>query len=311
MTSVEPDTRQAPDDVRRGTRRLLVAFAVLTALAVNQLLVLADVTDRYWVWAIHTELTAAFLGAAYAAGLVLSLLSLRERSWARIRIPVITVTVFTVLTAVATLVHNHKLLLTSGGAVARLAAWVWLAVYLVIPVVCLLVVLRQERGRPLPGPARRLMPDWLTVALAAEGAVLLTAGAMLFAGGLTVHHHVMPMTRFWPWDIMPLSAQVIGAWLLALALAAALAIGDGDLSRLRIPGVTYTVFGVLQLVVVIWHRSFVEADDPWLWGYVGLLLAITATGAYGWWVALPHRSGRTARAGAAESSSLGSEVPTG
>ena len=122
MTSVEPETQQAPGDVRTGTRRLLVAFAVLTALAVNQLFVLADVTDRYWVWVIHTELTAAFLGAAYAAGLVLSLLSLRERAWERIRIPLITVTVFTVLTAVATLVHNHKLLLVDGGLVARAAA---------------------------------------------------------------------------------------------------------------------------------------------------------------------------------------------
>jgi hypothetical protein len=312
MTSVQPETQQPPDDVRTGTRRLLVAFAVLTALAVNQLLVLADVSDRYWVWAIHTELTAAFLGAAYGAGLVLSLLSLRERSWARIRIPLITVTAFTVLTSVATVIHNHKLLPTSGGLVARLAAWVWLVIYLVIPVLCLLVVLRQERGRPRLAPARRPMPEWLTIALAAEGAVLLTAGAMLFAGGLTVHHHVMPMTRFWPWDIMPLSAQVIGAWLLALALAAAMAIGDGDLTRLRIPAVTYTVFGALQLVVVFWYRPFVDADDPWLWAYVALLVAVTATGAYGWRASLGGTAATTAAPVDAEPSSLdGREVPTG
>jgi hypothetical protein len=310
MTSVQPDTQQAPDDVRTGTRRLLVAFAVLTALAVSQLFVLADVTDRYWVWVIHTELTAAFLGAAYAAGLVLSLLSLRERSWERIRIPLITVAAFTVLTSVATLVHNHKLLLTSGGPVARVAAGVWLAIYLAIPVLCLLVVYRQERRRQRPGRARLPMPDWLTVALAAEGAVLLTAGAMLFAAGLTVHHHTMPMAGFWPWDIMPLSAQVIGSWLVAIALAAVLSIGDGDLSRLRIPAVTYTVFGALQLVAVVWYRPFVEADDPWLWGYVGLLLAMTATGAYGWRAAVGGRPGTAAPAEEAEPSSLGREVPT-
>jgi hypothetical protein len=311
MTSVHPETQQAPDDVRTGTRRLLVAFAVLTALAVNQLFVLADVTDRYWVWAIHTELTAAFLGAAYAAGLVLSLLSLRERSWERIRIPVITVGVFTVLTAAATLIHNHKLLLTSGGTVARLSAWVWLAIYLVVPVVCVLVVVRQERGRRRRGPARLPMPDWLTVALAAEGAVLLTAGAMLFAGGLTVHHHVMPMTGFWPWDVMPLSAQVIGAWLLALALAAALTIGDGDLSRLAIPSVTYTVFGALQLVVVFWYRPFVDAGDPWLWGYVVLLVAVTATGGYGWRAAVRARAMAPEPTEDEEPSLGGREVPTG
>src|SRR3712207_8385656 len=53
----------------RGTRWLLVAFSVLTLLAVFQLLVLADVADTYWAWTIRTELTAAFLGAAYGGGL--------------------------------------------------------------------------------------------------------------------------------------------------------------------------------------------------------------------------------------------------
>jgi hypothetical protein len=285
VTSVRPEPQPGPDDVRPGTRRLLVAFAVLTVLAVNQLLVLADVTDRYWVWVIHTELTAAFVGAAYGAGLVLSVLSLRERSWGRIRIGLITVTVFTVLTSVATLVHNHKLLLTSGGPIARVSAWVWLAVYLVIPLVCLVVVVGQERRWRRPGPAVRPLPDWLTIALALQGMVLVTAGAILFGAGLTVHHHVMPVAGFWPWEIMPLSAQVIGSWLLALGLAAGLAIADGDLQRLHIPGATYTVFGVLQLVVVFWHRPFVDAGDAWLWAYVGFLVLMTATGAYGWWAA--------------------------
>ena len=58
--------RRTPDDedVRPGTRWRLIAFAVLTAPAVNQLLVFAEVADRFWAWAIPTELTAAFLGAA-------------------------------------------------------------------------------------------------------------------------------------------------------------------------------------------------------------------------------------------------------
>src|SRR3712207_8878344 len=79
----------------RGTRRLLVAFAVLTLLAVVQLLVLADVADTYWAWTIRTELTAAFLGAAYGGGFVLSVSALRQKEWSRIRLPVVTVTAFT------------------------------------------------------------------------------------------------------------------------------------------------------------------------------------------------------------------------
>src|SRR5215212_5259685 len=186
---MDPVGAEDTGDVRAGTRWLLVAFAVLTLLAVIQLLVLADVADRYWAWTIRTELTAAFLGAAYGGGFILAVVALRQRDWNRIRVPLLTVTVFTWLTAIATVIHLHRLHLMSGGPFARAVAWVWLAVYLVIPLACVLVVARQER-RAVPADAVvRPMPGWLTAVLAVEGALLFAAGLALFAGGMTVHHH--------------------------------------------------------------------------------------------------------------------------
>ena len=85
------------------------------------------------------------------------------------------------LTLVPTLVHLHKFHLMAGGPLARFAAWLWLVVYLVIPVACLVVVGRQWR-RSDAETVRRPMPRWLMVLLAAQGAVLLAAGAVLFAG---------------------------------------------------------------------------------------------------------------------------------
>ena len=283
MELVESDVGDPADEVRAGTRWLLVAFAVLTLLAVNQLFVLADVADRFWAWTIHTEMTAAFIGAAYAAGFVLSVLALRQHRWSRIRIPLITVTGFTVLTAVATTVHAHRLNLMSGGSVAEAAAWVWLAVYLAIPFACIVVVVRQERRWVRDRTIRRSMPGWLTALLACQGAVLFAAGTVLFVGGLQVHHHQAAVTMFWPWRITPLSGMVVGAWLLAFALAAALAIWERDLSTLFVSGVTYTVFGVLELVALIWHWPQVDAGSPWAWAYVVLLASVVATGGYGWW----------------------------
>jgi hypothetical protein len=277
--------RDPADEVRPGTRRLLVAFLVLTLLAVNQLFVLADVADRFWVWTIRTELTAAFLGSAYTAGFVLSALALRQDRWSRIRVPVLTVTVFTVLTAVATLVHHHRLHLWDGGPVARGAAWVWLAVYLVIPFACAWVVYRQERvPRRAEAPVRPL-PGWLGGLLLAEGTVLFVAGAVLFGGGLIVHHRTETATNFWPWVLTPLSAEVIGAWLMAFGVAAGLALLDADLDRLFVAAVTYTVFGGLELVAVFWYRPQVHAGDPWLWLCVAVLVGVTATGACGVWLA--------------------------
>jgi hypothetical protein len=287
MESVEPAERVTPGGVLRGTRWLLMAFAVLTLLAVNQLFILADVADRYWAWTIHTEQSAAFVGAGYGAGLVLSLLSLRMTRWSRIRIPIVTVTAFTVLTTVSTFVHMHRLHLESGGLVAEMAAWVWLAVYLVVPVACVVVVARQEFDRGPAEPVIRPMPRWLARVLAGEGLVLCLAGVLLFLGGFSVHHHdATAVTTFWPWSLTPLSAMVIGAWLIAFALAAGMAVRQRDLAQLLVPSVTYTAFGVFELAAVIWHWPQVSSKDPWTWVYVAVLVAITVTGAYGWRTAL-------------------------
>jgi hypothetical protein len=274
--------RPQAGDVRAGTRRLLLAFSVLTVLAVLQLLLLADVADRYWAWTIRTELTAAFLGAAYGGGFVLSVVALRQREWSRIRLPVLTVTAFTWLTAVATLIHLHRLHLVDGGPFARVVAWVWLAVYVVVPVACVLVVVGQERRRVRGVPVLRPMSDGLTAALAIEGAMFFAAGVLLFAGGMTVHHdEPRSAAAFWPWALTPLSAQIIGAWLIALGVAAGLAIVQGDVGRQLVAATTYTAFGVFEFVAVAWYWPQVNRHDAWLWAYLSFLVAVVVTGALG------------------------------
>src|SRR4051794_9643495 len=78
------------DPVRRGTRWLLSAFVGLTGLAVLALLVSPETAHQDFAWSIHMPLTAAFLGASYAADCVLSVLSLRQRTWSAIRVPLLT-----------------------------------------------------------------------------------------------------------------------------------------------------------------------------------------------------------------------------
>ena len=62
-------------------------------------------------------------------------------------------------------------------------------------------------------------------------------------------------------------------------------IAQRDLSRLFVSGVTYTVFGVLQAVAVIWHWPQLSRHDVSLWLYLTMLAAVVLTGAYGWWAA--------------------------
>jgi hypothetical protein len=266
-----------------GPRRLLTAFAVLTALATHQLFVFGGHTDRYWAWTIHSPATVAFLGAAYAAGLVLSVAGLRQRSWAHVRVAVATVTAFTVLTLGATLVHAHKLHLSAADPLGRAAAWVWLVVYVAVPVAGLAVLVRQRTPRP-PGPVRSPLPAWLRWVLAAQGLALGTTGAVLFGRGLTAHHGTTATASCWPWPLMPLSAQVLGAWLLALAVGAALVVRERDRAALRVPALAYSAFGVLQAAVLLRFRGEVDAGEPATWVYTALVAVVVATGGHGWWI---------------------------
>ncbi|SFP82410.1 hypothetical protein SAMN05660464_4331 [Geodermatophilus dictyosporus] len=265
-----------------GPRCLLTAFTLLTALATHQLLVMGGHTDRHWAWTIQSRPTVAFLGAAYAAGFLLSVLGLRQRSWAHVRVAVSTVTAFTVLTLAATVLHAHRLHLTAGDPLARSAAWIWSAVYVVVPFVGLAVIVRQRTGTG-SGAVRSPLPARLRWVLVAQGLVLAATGAALFAGGATVHHGTGPMTEFWPWALAPLGAQVLGAWLVALGVGAALVVRERDLAHLRVPAVAYTAFGVFQWAVLLRHRDEVDPGAPATWAYAALLTVVVATGGYGWW----------------------------
>ncbi|SFO70249.1 hypothetical protein SAMN05660464_0628 [Geodermatophilus dictyosporus] len=258
---------------------LLVAFSVLTALAVGALYVLADRTDRLFAWTIAPPLTAAFLGAGYAAGCVLVVLSLRDPVWAHSRVPVLTILVFVVATLAATVLHLDRFHLAAEFAdrpwTAQAAAWFWLAVYVVVPVAMVVLLVPQERAPGADPPRRHPVPPVLRVALAVESAVLLAVGGALFAAPSTA-------TALWPWPLTPLTARVVAAWLLAFGLATALAALAGDLQRLRTAAVAYTVFGVLVALAVLRYPGTVAWGEPAAWVLAVLTAAVVATGAAGW-----------------------------
>ena len=182
--TAHPTGRDDADRVLRSTRALLTAFVVFTALATVSLLPMGGSTETTFAWTIASRPNASFLGAAYVAGFVLSVLALRRRRWSEIRVSVVTVTVFTVLTLVPTLLHLHKFHLMAGAGTARMAGWVWLVVYLIVPVAGIVVLVRQTRLARRSGGAvdrreRRVvvrpMPAPLAALLILQGIVMAAA----------------------------------------------------------------------------------------------------------------------------------------
>ena len=89
-------------------QRLLLIASILVLLIGIPLVFLPRRTDTYFSWTVSPPITAAFLGSAYWSSFLLELSSSRKKLWARTRIAVPAVLLFTTLTLVATLIHLDK-----------------------------------------------------------------------------------------------------------------------------------------------------------------------------------------------------------
>jgi hypothetical protein len=253
-------------------RRLLIVFSCLTLLAFAVLFLGAGQTDRYFAWTINPPATAAFLGAAYAGGCTLVVLGLRRGTWSTLRIPFVTILVFTVVTLAATVLHLDKFHFAKSG-VAVFAAWFWLAIYVLVPLAMIIVLIRQiRRAAPDAGP-RLPIPRPLRAALLAQGGILLAVGIALF---------VAPATQavLWPWMLTPLTARTVAAWLMAFGLGGLLAVREGDLARLDVPATAYALLAGLEIVVLIRYAEVVRWTAPAAWVYLALFGLIMVCGGY-------------------------------
>ena len=149
-TPVEASSSARP--LISGMRAMFIVSCVTVSLAGFQLFVLSEYTDRFFAWTIDVPLTAAFLGASYWGSFALVLVASRQQAWARARIAVPGVWLFTVLTLIATLIHIDLFRMDS------VFGWAWLVVYVVVPVGYGVFWVRQLRiagGDPLAKPLYR------------------------------------------------------------------------------------------------------------------------------------------------------------
>jgi hypothetical protein len=253
-----------------GLRFLLYVASALVLLAAGELYVLTSHTERFFAWTIKSELTAAFLGAGYLAAFFLEFRSAREELWARARFAVPAVLVFTVLTLLATLNHLDQFHFGSRFPVASFTTWAWLAIYMFVPLLMVVLLLRQARAPGIDPIRSAPIPRWVLVVLGGQGAVLLLIGAALFLAP--------DRTTYWPWALTPLTAQAVAAWLLGMSTAAIHALVERDLERVRIGGITLGLFGIFQLIAVARYPGEVAWERPVAWIYLGFVVTLLALG---------------------------------
>jgi hypothetical protein len=269
--------------VTRGMRWMLLVASGLVFTVGIQLYLLTEQTDRYFAWTINPPLTAAFLGAGYWASFAMEYLAGRKRFWAHARIAVPAVLIFTTLTLIATLLHLDRFHLNDPSLVTRSAAWVWLVVYALVPPLMALLLVFQLRVPGADPPRQAPLPRWIHATLLFHAIVMLPLGAALFLAPQTT-------APLWPWMLTPLTARAVGAWLLALGVAAAHSSWENDWQRVHIATISYTVLGFFQMLALARYPLILDWSRPQSWLYAGFLTSILLVGIYGW-----RESGRSAR----------------
>ena len=271
-TGAEAGTDEG-DPAVAAIRWLLGAAAVLVLLAGVQLFVFPLDTETRFAWTITSPMTAVFLGASYWSAVGLELSGARARRWTVARVAVPAVFAFTSLTFVVTLVHLdrfHRAADLPGGTRAVTGAWV--AVFAVGPVLMVLAwVLQAWAGRSVPAAAG--LPAAVRLTLVSLTVVLV---------GLVVALLVAPgwADAAWPWPLTPLTARAVGAWCVGLGVAAGHSRLVDDAGSLGPVGVTGVLFGAFQTVALLRYGSELDWSSPAAAGYVVVLAAVAAVGAW-------------------------------
>ena len=249
-------------------QRFYVVAAGLAAVAGFLLFPLASETEDYFSWTIEPPLSAAFMGAAYWAALVLFAWAAGQRSWATARTAMPAVATIAVLLLATTLIHLDKFDFDS------LFGWFWLVVYCAVTPLLAWALVRQlrvagavERGRnPLPAAAR----------------LVLAVEALAFAGfGLALVIAPTDAASAWPWELTPLTARAIASFLIGFAVAAGFALWEDDLARLRGPALAFAALAALELLALVFYGGDLTATTAGCAAYVAFWVLSLALGVAG------------------------------
>jgi hypothetical protein len=240
------------------------------ALANGVFLYLApSLADTDYAWSIKPPVSAAFIGAGFLAGsLVTGLVLGATKRWRSLQTLPPALWVLATSLLVATIVHHDKFRFDYPPT------WLWVIVYAGVPVAVPILVYRQRRtaeSRPAADPALRP-----TRVLSAVFGVVLLAGAIaLYAAPVAVGKH-------WPWLLTPLLGRVVAAWYALFGtMLVTCAVGLRHASEAVLPYATLAAWCVLLLALPLQHSGDVDTSGTafWLWtaGMVVLLaLAVHA-----------------------------------
>jgi hypothetical protein len=90
----------------------------------------------------------------------------------------------------------------------------------------------------------------------------------------------------WPWDLTPLTARAVGAFVAGFGAAALHAAVANDLVRFEGAALAYATLGALELIALARYPGDLSGGDLDSWLYAAFLASVLLAGAFGSWRAL-------------------------
>lgn len=253
-------------------RFALILGAILTFLSGVQLFVLTEHTEESFAWTIAAGSTAAVIGAFYWAACALAFLSWLRQPWVRARVGVPGVTLFLWAMLFTTLVHLDKFHLFGRGT-GQVAAWAWLVIYVVDPIIVTVAFVLQWRSRGVDPPRSRPLTPIYRLLLGASAVVFVLLGLlMLFVPDL--------ITSVSPYPLTALTSRAIGSWVVAMGVVFATMASENDTDRIRPAAIACLVLSALLGIGMLrfWGHATWDLAG---WLYLLTILFVALIGAFG------------------------------
>ena len=219
---------------------LVVPFLVLAFLI---LYFYPETSGERFAWEIKPDMTAAFMGAGYLGGSWLFINAVFGRRWHRISTGFLPVTAFTAAMLIITIIHWDRFEIT------HFPFTLWLILYAVTPLLLPVLWLRNSRvdsGAAEPNDIS--VPTIASVLMKTLSVVLLLSAswALILPEGFAM---------FWPWQLSPLTARIVGGWFILMGGAGLYIARDARWSSWRIGLESIWIWHMLVLAAAVSNRS--------------------------------------------------------
>lgn len=247
------------DRILPATRLVAGLVVPVLILAFIILYLFPETSGERFAWPIKPDMTAAFMGAGYLGGAWLFLHAIFGSRWHRVAPGFLPVAAFTSFMLLATILHWDRFDLR------HIPFLLWLVLYVVTPF--LLPILWWRNRVTDPGTPEA---DDVTVPQAARW-TLGVLGVVLL--GFAIFAFLVPerYAGIWVWQLSPLTARILGGWLVLLGAGGLVISRDARWSAWRVGLESIGIWHILVLVAAFINRS--DFTDGLLNWY---LIAVTA-----------------------------------